>query len=176
VVSKSVLIVLAFAAASVPSVAAATSGVASTIRSHLGLDYSPSCTLCHSSSRGGGAATKRFAAALDVRGFTVGDTASLESALDSLVSDGVDSDGDGTKDVDELLAATDPNSADNASIVGDRSSAAAGCTIRALPSESPGWAAFVVTVSSVLLFGRSRGRGRGRRVPAVHGRSLLGDS
>jgi hypothetical protein len=155
VFSKSTLSAIAFAAASMPAVASATSGAADTIRSHLGLDYHPSCSLCHSSSRGGGAMVTRFGTALESRGFRVGDSASLESALDNLVGDGVDSDGDGVKDIDELLAATDPNSADNASIVGTSSPAGSGCAVNSHARGSGAWIAAVLAGATVLL-GRRR--------------------
>ena len=99
-----------------PAVALATPGFPGTIRAHLGLEYQPPCTLCHGSVQGGGPVVTAFGRSLLDRGLRAGDDASLEAALDRIVSDGVDSDADGTRDVDELLASTDPSSAASSSL------------------------------------------------------------
>ncbi len=99
----------------------------------------------------------KFGSALESRGFRLNDKGSLESALDALVNDGIDSDRDGAKDIDELLSATDPNSADNASIA-SRPSARGGCTMRASPGGSSAWAAVAAIAASALLVRRPRAR------------------
>lgn len=81
------------------------------IQAKYGLAQSPptDCALCHTNGIGG--ATPWFmGAALVARGLTGGsNTTLLGTALDQLEADGVDTDGDGVTDVDELKAGTDPN-------------------------------------------------------------------
>lgn len=68
----------------------------------------PDCAVCHQGGvTGRGTVTTAFGAALRERGLAAGDEASLSSAWASL--EGVDSDGDGASDRDELTAGTDPN-------------------------------------------------------------------
>lgn len=77
----------------------------------LALDYLPDCTLCHQTVVGGtGTATKRFAQNLQDRGLVGGaNEPSLSAALVALEDDAVDSDRDGTADIDELRIGSDPN-------------------------------------------------------------------
>ncbi len=69
------------------------------------------CLLCHTTaSGGGGTANQAFALALKDRGLTGGgDVDALITALSALEADAVDSDGDGTTDIDGLRAGLDPN-------------------------------------------------------------------
>jgi hypothetical protein len=157
--NKYTMLAVGFALASAPAVARATSGFPGDIRSHLGLDYQPPCTLCHASVQGGGPVVTPFGTALLRRGLRAGDTASLESALDKLIADGVDSDGDGTKDVDELLSATDPNSASAVSL-SDTPAMSHGCVGRISPRGSLGWPAFASIATFILLMSRPRRRER----------------
>jgi hypothetical protein len=71
----------------------------------------PTCTVCHETNSGGtGTVTAAFGVALMERGLTgLGAVDALTSAFDTLVTDAVDSDGDGTFDADELAAGEDPN-------------------------------------------------------------------
>jgi len=99
---------------------ASTSSLASSnypgeMSSHLGGDTPvPSCTVCHASNAGGfGTVTKSHGISLMDAGLVAGDLASLTGALDTLESDGTDSDGGGVSDIDELKAGTDPNVADD---------------------------------------------------------------
>lgn len=83
------------------------------IKTHVGLDAAPACTLCHSAPSGGsGTATKPFVLAMFDANFVVSDKNSVGPALDALESDGSDVDGDGVGDVQELRDGTDPNVAD----------------------------------------------------------------
>ena len=71
----------------------------------------PTCLLCHTTAGGGGGtANQAFALALKDRGLTGGgDADALTTALSALEADAVDSDGDGTTDIEGLRAGLDPN-------------------------------------------------------------------
>jgi hypothetical protein len=148
---------LGFVLASTPAAALATPGFPGTIRSHLGLDYQPPCTLCHRSAQGGGPVVTLFGASLLNRGLTASNDSSLESALDRLVSDGVDSDGDGVHDVDELLSGSDPSSASEASIA-NKPTLSHGCVGRIAPTGSLTWPAFAGLAAFLFLIRRPRAR------------------
>ena len=95
--------------------AAATSSFPGVIRDTLGLDASPTCTVCHTTPGGGsGTATKPFAESLGAAGLQAFNNASLEAALAELEANGTDSDSDGVGDIDELRAGADPNGAGGA--------------------------------------------------------------
>ena len=78
------------------------------VAAQLSLSYVPACALCHSAGAEGGAADTPFATAMRERGLSAS-ADSVAPALDSVRRDGVDSDGDGTGDIDEIIAASDPN-------------------------------------------------------------------
>ncbi|HWZ89239.1 MAG TPA: thrombospondin type 3 repeat-containing protein, partial [Polyangiaceae bacterium] len=102
------------------SLARAKSEFPSEIKNSYGLTYDVPCSVCHIKGNVGSATPiTPFALSLRARGLT-GNNQSLSSALSKLESDGVDSDGDGVSDVEELKAGTDPNSSANASIVNDQ--------------------------------------------------------
>ncbi len=81
------------------------------LQSNVGGACTPQCTVCHATnSGGGGTVTMDFGKAMMVRGLSGGsDSASLAAAVDQMTTDEVDSDGDGTLDVDELALGDDPN-------------------------------------------------------------------
>lgn len=80
------------------------------MESHLGMPCAPTCLVCHDIASGGtGTANQPFALALEERGLVTSDAASLGAALDACHADAVDSDGDGTADIDGLLLGRDPN-------------------------------------------------------------------
>jgi hypothetical protein len=56
---------------------------------------------------------------MKARGLSASDNTSVATALDGMVRDNVDSDGDGTPDIQEIENDTDPNTAANVSLSGD---------------------------------------------------------
>jgi hypothetical protein len=95
------------------------------LRSALELTYVPSCTLCHgsASTSSAGPVDTPFGKSMVARGLRGAVTSfdggtesdagtvepSLRAALDAMRKDGVDSDGDGMEDLDELSWHGDPN-------------------------------------------------------------------
>lgn len=104
-----------FAAASLfvlftASSALATSNFPGALRTKLTLTYDPQCATCHTNGvTGKGTVNTPFGTAMRARGLVASDTNALNAAIDKMVTDKVDSDGDGATDVDELKAGTDPN-------------------------------------------------------------------
>lgn len=132
---KHALLLLALSVASTSGLA--TANFPPVVHRVLGLDADPGCTLCHSRAEGGGSANKPVARSLKDAGLRMGDEASLEAALAQLEADGTDSDGDGTGDVDELVAGTDPNTADGGEGEGEPVQYGFGCgSTPALPVGS----------------------------------------
>lgn len=85
------------------------------IRDELQLSAQPACDFCHTRKADGLATDAPFGEALKKRGFARKDgVPSLRQALRSLDELGVDSDGDGVGDVEELRAEADPNDATDA--------------------------------------------------------------
>lgn len=93
------------------NVALASSVYPSDIEAAVGSCKPPPCVVCHETNGGGdGTVTRDFGQAMMSRGLTGGSAHDLlNSALDRMTADAVDSDGDGTIDVDELAAGSDPN-------------------------------------------------------------------
>jgi len=93
------------------SAAWASGSYPSEIESTLAMPCQPTCVLCHETLSGGaGTITRPVGQALKDRGLTGGSNVpALVDALARLEADGVDSDGDGVIDVDELVAGEDPN-------------------------------------------------------------------
>jgi hypothetical protein len=92
--------------------AAASTSYLVVVQRHLALGAPPrqSCALCHTNGvTGVGTVNTPIGKALRARGLVSGNDGSLTAALDALAKDGVDSDGDGVPDVEELKAGTDPN-------------------------------------------------------------------
>jgi hypothetical protein len=95
-------------------IANATPNFPPAIQSHLTLAAAPDCSLCHSDGDQGGkgTATTPFALNMKARGLVEFDESSLDSALDKMAADRVDSTGDCLDDIDELKAGNDPNHPD----------------------------------------------------------------
>lgn len=78
------------------------------IETDLGMPCAPTCDLCHSSASGGGTPTQPFGLAMMDRGLS-SSADSIAPALDEMVADAVDSDGDGTIDTEDLALGENPN-------------------------------------------------------------------
>jgi len=102
------------------SVAHAKNEFPSEMQADVPLTYEVPCSVCHIKGNTGAATPiTPFALSLRARGLT-GQSNTLKSALLRAGSDGVDSDGDGVSDIQELVNGTDPNSSANSSIVDDQ--------------------------------------------------------
>ncbi len=78
------------------------------MQKHLGLAYTPPCTLCHATALGGGPVTTKFGQSMTANGLGVSIT-SLDTALDALNTKKIDSDGDGTPDIQQIEEGRDPS-------------------------------------------------------------------
>ena len=130
------------------------------VQSHLSLSAPPrqSCGLCHTNGvTGSGTVNTPVGKALKARGMVSGNEGSLRAALDALARDGVDSDGDGVPDIEELKAGTDPNVAGT-----DTTSTATpkyGCGAEAVPGLE------ALALGVWLVFSHRRRRARPSRGP-----------
>lgn len=81
------------------------------VQTRWSLTAEPACALCHTNGITGlGTVTTPFGKNVHlVYGAQAENETSLYTALDQMADAGVDSDGDGTSDYDELKAGTDPN-------------------------------------------------------------------
>lgn len=89
--------------------ALATPTFPQTIQTTLNATAVPDCLVCHVGRTGRGTVNTGFGSAMRARGLQAYDESSLRSALKTMESDGVDSDGDGVIDVDALRMGKDPN-------------------------------------------------------------------
>lgn len=101
---------------SLPALASSSYPAAIQTKYSLAAPPAQSCALCHTNGiTGAGTVNTLIGTALRARGLTGGDNAAaLTAAFDQLATDAVDSDGDGTTDVAELMAGRNPNVADGA--------------------------------------------------------------
>ena len=142
------------------------------LKTALDLSYVPACTLCHSSGGVGGNASTvdtpfgKSMVARGLRGATdSGDGGgaldagaidpTLQQALDAMRRDGVDSDGDGAEDLDELAWGTDPNTYDG---LKPNSTPAVSYGCQMLPgSRSPGGEAILLLGFTLASYRRKAG-------------------
>lgn len=94
------------------STALATPNFPGVMQTELKLSNTPDCNLCHVGVQARGTVNTPVGSALLQRGMVAYDEGRLLAALTSLRSQAVDSDGDGTPDVEELIAGKDPNQSD----------------------------------------------------------------
>ena len=128
------LVVVVVAVLAVAGATRASSDFPSAIKSHLSASASPSCTVCHETNGGGfGTIDKAHGQAMQDALLVARDVDSLNAALDQLQADGTDSDGDGTTDIDELIAGEDPNVAGAAGGGGDALKYGFGCGASSTP-------------------------------------------
>ncbi|MDB4981242.1 MAG: hypothetical protein JWM82_1994 [Myxococcales bacterium] len=127
------------------------------IATHLGAQAAPPCGLCHLNAKtGGDTLITPFAWGMRARGLT--DQQTLLGALDRVRSDDVDSDGDGTTDIDEIIAATDPNSAASTPATpGTLADPQLGCAVGSSSAPAAGKAGLTgATLLAVMLLRRRR--------------------
>lgn len=157
---------LSLALLSLASGAAASKSFPEALRSKLDLPKiagpGKGCTLCHQDDNGGlMTATKPFGRSLSKAGVQGANVPSLLAALTQLEADGRDSDHDGTPDIAELKAGTDPNTAEGPTTGGSSGTTdniplpETGCTLPAGTTSGSGWAPLGV---ALLLLVRRRGR------------------
>lgn len=80
------------------------------LASHLALRSAPDCVLCHvGDNTNASSARQPFAVTLKAHGARAADAPSLVAALDAIAADKSDSDGDGSPDIAELAAGSNPN-------------------------------------------------------------------
>lgn len=94
--------------------ALASSTYPAEVADHLTVPCEPvPCTICHETNSGGaGTVTRDFGLALvdsAVDPLGGGNADSLRAALDAVATAGIDSDGDGVGDTDEIAVGQDPN-------------------------------------------------------------------
>src|SRR5262249_7781627 len=90
--------------------ARASSDYPQAVRGKLGLSRAPDCILCHSDDKGGnGTIVTWFGLSMQDFGVQGKRPDLLDAALDRLREEDTDSDADGSPDIEELQAGTDPN-------------------------------------------------------------------
>ncbi len=141
--------------------ASASPDYPATIKSHLGLMSAPECALCHTDGQTslGTVNTLFGTTARGTYKLSSGDTALLGTVLDKMKTDNVDSDGDGTGDIDELVAGTDPN-VKGGGAVAAKPELTYGCAATVAPGRplpSSGAALGLALVAAIALARRRRG-------------------
>ncbi len=153
--------------------ALASSSYPADMRSHLGLSSTPACTICHEGSPGYGTVTTPFGAtAKGTYGLVAQDTGKLESVLDAMANDKVDSDGDGVSDIDELKSGANPNAAGGVTAV-EKPELIYGCQARIAGDRPAFGAPFGAFLTVALAAGWARRRRRAPGSTAVLGAAAL---
>ncbi len=114
--------------------AAATPNFPTALQQDLSAPSAPDCSVCHTDGDQGGVGTVNtpFGKNMRARGLVAFDTGSLQTALNQMAADNVDSAGDCLDDIDELKAGRDPNAPDPAGTCAD-----GGAGGGAPPAETP---------------------------------------
>jgi hypothetical protein len=145
-------------------VASASPNYPEAVQMHLGLESPPPCTLCHSGGMTGiGTVNTPFGKSAREKGLGAADTSKLTSVLDQMKT--VDSDGDGTFDIDELVAGTDPNTAGGGPVA-QKPQLGYGCAATlspGRPAPSSGAALGLALVAALAWSRRRRGDAERRR-------------
>jgi MYXO-CTERM domain-containing protein len=144
--------------------AAASASFPEAMKADLGISAAPACDLCHHGATDPvGTADTLFAKSMVARGLVADDVASLAEALKRMRADGVDSDGDGAQDLDELWWGGDPNVGDTPEM-GYQTPVQFGC------STAPGPAGGLPVAVSLGLLGWGARRRRRHR---MHGAAVV---
>ena len=160
--------------------ARATPNFPGALEGDLALASPPACSLCHF---GGitqkGTVNTPFGRAMRAHGLLAYNETALRAALDQLAQERVDSDGDGTDDIDELQAGTDPNTpapgagggdAGTAPIMTDPLVPQYGCQAAPTPGRgTPSSMAFLCAALAVAGLGRLRRAESTDRCPRPRG-------
>lgn len=125
------------------------------IQSHLGLSYTPPCTLCHATPAGGGPIVTKFGESMLAAGLTP--TAStLIPALDSLAANNTDSNHDGRSDIEQLKEGSDPNTSEDFSATPEQKF---GCGARVATGRAKSDSTFaMLAVAIALVFAKRRSK------------------
>ncbi|MEP7126774.1 MAG: hypothetical protein ABJE95_37940 [Byssovorax sp.] len=151
---------LAAAAFLVSGAASASKAYPDAMKTDLVLAKAPACDLCHASAADPvGAADTLFGKSMVAKGLLADDTASLTKALDGLRASGVDSDGDGAEDLDELSWGGDPNHADLPES-GNSEPVTYGCSSGRVPIWGSGAGLFAGAIALLATLRRLRRRAR----------------
>jgi hypothetical protein len=147
------------AACAVTQQAEATPPFPPFIQQYWNLNYTPACTICHTTPTGGlGTANTPFGVYMRSRGLRAYDLFSLQTALDANKAEMQDSDGDGDTDYAEILSGNDPNG--NAG--GETPNFGFACSL-AKPGRAPSVLGRYAPFALLLLFTRRYLRSRHRR-------------
>jgi MYXO-CTERM domain-containing protein len=141
--------------------ASASADYPDTIKTHLALGSTPDCALCHTGGMQGlGTVNTLFGTTARAKyKLTSGNTTLLTSVLDKMKTDNVDSDGDGTGDIAELIAGTDPNTAGGGKVA-VKPDLTYGCVATVAPGQplpSSGAAFGLALVAAIAVARRRRG-------------------
>jgi Bacterial TSP3 repeat len=160
------LFILGFLVAT-PFTASASPSYSRVLQSSLELPCEPSCTLCHTSPAGGFAtANTKFGINMR-RVFHAAccDGELMRTIAEQLEVSGLDSDGDGLTDVDELRATTDPNSAEIEAELACEAPPDGGCALTGAGRKQGGGALIVLLGLLALPICSRLGRARPGKSP-----------
>ena len=134
----------------------ASPGFPAVIHQDWELSYTPECTLCHASESGGrGTVVTYFGQEMEALGVIAQSDATLAEALSVDKAQGVDSDGSGTSDYDDMVAGRDPNSGPGPS-GGGRIRPLHGCAMGHAPGDGGDGAAVFLLLACALVARRRR--------------------